>query len=300
MLAVVREAKLTGPHAASWVERLSPMREQLVESARVLVEHGEADKAAELAAGSWRVFHVLSDTTRGRAMLTAALAVGNARPSSARAMALYADGLLAFREGKQAESRARNEEALAVARAIGDRQVHALALVGLSRVALRDGDYARVRQLAAAARELVRDLDASADAAPLHLLAAGTRLAGDYDQAAKLYAESLELNRNLGDRRGQGMEHVNLGYVELHRGQIARAERHFADSDRFRNLDDAYEQATTHLTRAALAFAKGDRKRAATQLERGTSILEDAGIALDPDDAFEVQWLRDRLNGSVE
>jgi hypothetical protein len=43
---------------------------------------------------------------------------------------------------------------------------------------------------------------------PLHLLAAGTRLAGHLDQAAELYAESLELNRRLGDRRMVGVERL--------------------------------------------------------------------------------------------
>jgi hypothetical protein len=51
----------------------------------------------------------------------------------------------------------------------------------------------------------------------------------------------------------------------------------------------------THLNQAALAFAAGDSNRAADLLEQTESTLESAGIVLDPDDAFEVEWLRDRL-----
>src|SRR5205807_375291 len=80
----------------------------------------------------------------------------------------------------------------------GEEEAEALALVGLSRVAFRDGDYGRVRSLAAEARNLTRDLDPAAGTMPLHMLAAGTRLAGDLDEAANLYTESLELNRRLG------------------------------------------------------------------------------------------------------
>jgi tetratricopeptide (TPR) repeat protein len=295
IVAIAREAKLSGPQAASWVERLSPMRLQLIASARTLTENGEQQKALELAASTWRLFLISGETAQGRAMLEAALD-GKSAPTSARAMALYADGLLAFRQGNQGESRARNQEALIAARAAGDKQAEALALVGLSRVALRDKDYAKVRSLAAAARELVRNSDPSFDAAPIHLLAAGTRLSGEYDEAARLYSESLELNRRLGDSRGVGMEHVNLGYVELHRRNLEAAEQHFRESNAYRNQGDPYEQAVTHLSEAAVALAKGDRERAKEELASAKSILEGAGIALDPDDAFEVSWVETGLS----
>jgi hypothetical protein len=141
VFALARDSKLSGTEAASWMERLSPMRAELVDCARVLAGHGEHEKAVELAANTWRLFLMLSDNGQGRAMLAAALATENPRPTSARAFALYGDGALAFREGNQPDSRRRNDEALATARTVGDRQAEALALVGLSRVALRDGDY---------------------------------------------------------------------------------------------------------------------------------------------------------------
>jgi tetratricopeptide (TPR) repeat protein len=295
LLALAREAKLVGPDTATWIERLAPQREKLVEAARFLAENGEEEAAAELAANVWRVWHLSGDLAGGRQLLAGALDVGEGRPSRARALALYGDGALAFRAGAQTESQARNEAALEAARAVGDREAEALALVGLSRVAFRDGDYARVRSLAAEARELTRDLDAAAGVAPLHLLAAGTRLAGDHDEAIDLYTESLELNRRLGDSRMVGMELHNIGHVELHRGNVDAAERCFAECAVVRNHHDPYEAAMTHLNQAALAFAQGDRERAAELLRRTESTLDGVGMVLDPDDAFEVDWLRDQL-----
>jgi tetratricopeptide (TPR) repeat protein len=294
LLALAREAKLVGPAAPSWVDRLAPEREELVEAARFLAENGEEEAAAELAANVWRLWLLSGDVAGGR-QLAGALDVGEGKPSRARALALYGVGALAFRAGAQTESQERSEEALETARAVGDREAEALALVGLSRVAFREGDYARVRALAAEARELVRDLDVAAGVAPLHLLAAGTRLAGDLDEAVELYSESLELNRRLGDSRVVGMELHNIGHVELHRGNVDAAERCFAERAEIRNPDDPYEAAMTHLNHAALAFARGDRERAAEQLRRTHSTLDAAGIVLDPDDAFEVDWLRDQL-----
>lgn len=295
LLALAREAKLVGPDAGTWVERLAPQCEELVEAVRLLAENGDEEAAAELAANVWRLWLLKGDISGGRQLLAAALDSGQGRPSRARALALYGDGLLAFRAGAMIDSQDRNDAALKAARAAGDREAEALALVGLSRVALRDGDYARVRSLAAEARDLTRTLDAAAGAAPLHLLAVGTRLAGDYNEAIGLYAESLELNLRLGDSRGVAMELHNIGHVELHRGNLDAAERRFAECADVRNHDDPYEAAMTHLNHAALAFARGDRERAAELLRRTQSALHSAGIVLDPDDAFEVEWLRDRL-----
>jgi tetratricopeptide (TPR) repeat protein len=298
VFALAARAEFMGPEAPRWIELLEPERERLVETARFFARRGEEVRAAELAANVWRLWLLTGDVPGGRRLLSAALDVAERAPSRARALALYGDGLLAFRMGAQAESRERNEAALEAARAVDDREAEALALVGLSRVAFRDGDYARVRTLAAEARELTRHLDAATHAAPLHMLAAGTRLAGNYDDAAALYTESLEVNRRLGDTRMVAIELHNLGHVDLHRCSLDAAERRFAERARLHNPDDPYEAAMTHLNQAALALARGNSDRAAELLHRTQSTLNDAGIVLDPDDAFEVAWLRDRLDGS--
>lgn len=293
--ALARGATLVGPDADRWVERLAPEREQLGEAVRFLAENGEEEAATELAASVWRLWLRAGEVAEGRQLLAAVLDVAHAPLSRARALALYGDGLLAFRAGARDESQARNEAALEAARAASDREAEALALVGLSRVAFRDGDYARVRSLAGEARELTRDLDAAAGGPPLHMLAAGTRLAGAHDEAVALYRESLELNRRLGDNRMVSVELHNIGHVELHRGNLAAAERCFAECAELRRPEDLYEAAMTHLNNAALAFARGDREGAAELVERTQSTLDGAGIVLDPDDAFEVDWLRDQL-----
>jgi tetratricopeptide (TPR) repeat protein len=269
-------------------------REEAEEAIARLAANGDHEAACRVAAEQWRQWLTAGDIPGGRRLLATALA-GDGPPSRARALALYGDGLLAFRAGEQEDSKARNEAALEVARAAGDKEAESLALVGLSRVALRDHDYARVRSLAAQARELARSLDPSADVMPLHLLAAGTRLSGELDEAVALYNESLELNRSLGSDHMVGVEHHNLGHVELHRGNVDDAQRHFAECQAGRSSDDPYDVAMTDLNGAALAFAGGRRDEAAELLARAESILGEAGIALDPDDRFEVDWLHVRL-----
>jgi len=214
-----------------------------------------------------------------------------------RVRELYREGVEAFRRGEQARSRALNEEALELARAEGDGAGEALALVGLSRVAFREGDNTRVKELALTARELARATgDRSNEVSPLHMLAAGTRLSGDYDEARSLYVESLELNRSLGDTRRVGVELHNLGHVELHRGDVPAAERLFAERRELRDATDPYERAMDALNEAALAFAHGDPVAAEAPLRVAEETLAAAGIVLDPDDRFELEWLRDRIN----
>lgn len=299
LLALAREAKLTGPDAAGWVERLTPVRQDLGEAARFLTGTGEAEAAVELVSMVYRLWLLAGDVAGGRQVLAAVLDVGERKPSRARAIALYGSGLLAFRAGDMPDSKGRNEQALEVARVVGDREAEALALVGLSRVALRDHDYSRVLSLAGQARELTRDLDPAAGVWPLHLLATGTRLTQNYDEAHRLYSESLQLNRRLGSDGMVGMELFNLGFVELHRGNTDTAERCFAESVTLRGQSGPYDIAVTHLSDAALAAAHGERDRAAQLLDRASATLQRAGIVLDPDDSAEVEWLRKKLGSSA-
>lgn len=268
------------------------------EAVRSLARSGDGAAALELAASAWRDWLAAGTLEEGRAVLAETLgAPGADVPSAARVRVLYADGLLTFRQGDQESSRKRNEEALTVARAAGDRRGESDALVGLSRVSFRDGDYDRVRELAQQARELAREVGGlEAEAAPLHMLAAGTRLRGDYERARELYEESLELGRARENAHSISMELHNLGWVELHLENQAAAAARFAERGEAVGATDApYEVAMESLNDAALAWSAGEHERAAELLRAAEATLAEAGTALDPDDAFEVAWLRERL-----
>jgi tetratricopeptide (TPR) repeat protein len=265
---------------------------ELRESIERLVAQGAFADAEELAANGWRVWLTTGDLDGGRAALAALLDREAAEPSRDRAVALYADGVLAFRQGDEAGSLARSEEARDAARAAGDAPAESLALVGLCRVALRDGRYGDVVELAREARRLVGD-DEDAQAGPLHLEAAGTRLGGDYEAARALYLESLDLSRRRGNAYGEAMELHNLGHVSLRLGDVGAAEGYFA---RWRELTASshspYDRGMAALNEAALAAAHGERERGADRLARAEATLAAAGIVLDPDDASEAERLR--------
>lgn len=303
LLALSREAHWSFPSSSGnpirpgdSTEELVPERESFAELARGLVASGQEETATELAANVWRLWVAAGDAGGGRAFLASVLDAGEGRASRARALALYGDGLLAFRQGSVEESRARNEAALAAAEDSGDPEALALAHLGLSRVAFEDGEYERARSLAIRAREHARPLDpAFGGQGPVHLHAQSTRLIGEYDEAAALFAESLELNRRIGDQGMVPVELHNLGHVEIHRGDVDAAEGLFAECAQLGSDDDPYGAAMTKLNRAAVAFGRGRHEEAGRLLAEARAILEETGTDPAADDRFEIEWLGGQL-----
>ena len=267
----------------------------LEDAVRHFAETRDAGSALELFGRAWRAWLAAGAIEAGRRAARLALAIPAApdvKPWYCRT--LYADGLLAFRAGDNAGSLQRNDEALAVARKTGDIQGEVEALTGLARVALRAGDYARVVALAHEARELAAKTDQPAlSAGPLHLHAAGVRLLEDYRAARDLYLENLELSRRLGNPAGVAMEEHNLGWVSLHLGDTDAAEDHFARARQ--GASDAYGRAWQTLNSAAVALVRGRLGDAREGYASGKAQLDALGQELDPDDRFEMEWMRSRL-----
>lgn len=222
-------------------------------------------------------------------------APGSADAHPSRARVLYLDGLFAFRQGDGARSLARNDEALAAARANDDVLGQCEAMTGLARLALRAGDYPRVVAISTEAYELARRAgNEAAQSAPLHLLSAGTRLAGDYVAARRWYLESLAMGERLGNPARISQEHRNLGWVELHVGNVDAAAAHLEAAG---PVTEAYGEAWTDMEQAGLAFGHGDRETARARLASASKALSDASIVLDPDDQSELDWLTAELAG---
>jgi tetratricopeptide (TPR) repeat protein len=277
------------------MERLGVEPDAVAGAVRGFAEVDDGASALELVALTWRMWLSRGEIAEGSAVVAAALAIprGSVVPWEVRA--LYADGLLAFRAGDQPRSLVSNERALAVARQTRDVRGECDALTGLARVALRDGRYMDVVALARQARERASAAgDAQAGVGPLHLQAAGTRLQGDYPAARELYLESLRLNTELDNETWVWTELHNLGWVELHLGNVEAARSRFRERDAATD-PDAYGEAWKELNWSAVAAAEGDLTEARRRYAAGTSALEKLGMALDPDDRSELDWLTGQL-----
>ena len=273
------------------VQRLTADPVALADAVRELVASGDGASALELVGRAWRAWLSSPKLEEGRAAAASALAATQDAHGVWRARALYGDGVLAFRAGDTDGSRARNEELLELAAANDDIRGECDALTGLARVALRQGDYASVVRYAAEGRAKARLTgDIEAEAAPLHLEAAGARLSQRYDTARALYMESLELNQRLGAEPFVAMERHNLGWVDLHRGDIDAAEFWFRERDAS-SPPDAYGDAWVQLNWAAVACARGNVDEARQRYGAGKAALQRLGVTLDPDDQAEFDWL---------
>ena len=214
------------------------------------------------------------------------------------AVGIYEDSMTAFRSGDTELAEEFALELLGelsyddeVGGHLGSR-VDALCM--LARVALRRGDFWKVSSLAEEAwavslGAVERREEMMLKRMPIHLLAAGARMRGEYAEARMLYLESIELNRELGEDGMVAAEHRNLGYVELHDGQVARARELFALAAK----EDALGPYAV-LDAAVVALEDGDRRKA----RELASWFAAAGLVLDPDDAAELEALQLRLRES--
>jgi tetratricopeptide (TPR) repeat protein len=252
-----------------------------------------------MAASVWRLWILSRDLAGGRSFVATVLDAAPANPSRFRALTLYGDGLFAFWKGALGESRARNEAALADARAVRDPEATALACLGMSRVELSDGHPEQALAFATEALESARPLGVAMTQSPLHMCAQAHRAAGRFDEAAALFAESLDLNRRLGDEGMVVVELHNLGHAEIRRGRVDAAERAFEECARLGGADDPYGVAMNELNGAAVAFGRGDSKRARSLLDGAESKLTKLGVDPAADDQTEIRWLRAEL-ASVE
>jgi tetratricopeptide (TPR) repeat protein len=197
---------------------------------------------------------------------------------------LYDQGLEAFRRGDNERSRELNERSLEIARREGDANGIVDALIGLARAALRDGDLDRVHALAAEAREVAPD--EAALALPLHLDAEATRMGGDLAGARKLYEQSIDLSRRLGDSRMLAVEQANLSWVEINEGRLDEAEA-LLNASLDAVGDALYIRAFDWIGLARVAALRGDSDRARELIADADRLLSEAGVVLDPADEPE-------------
>jgi tetratricopeptide (TPR) repeat protein len=253
-----------------------------------LLERGRAEEAQALAGAQYAEWLSSGQLAEGRACIERALAA-SAATTTARASALLGSGMLAFRQGENDDAGSAFEEALAVARDVGDTALEGRALACLARVALRARDPERVLPLARGARDAYEQVGDRAGAATArHLTAAGTRLTGDYAGAADLYAESLSDARERGDELMIGAETLNLGYMKLHLGDAAAARPLFEESLRV-SRGNANVRPYSLMGMGSLALAEGDAELGARLLAAAKAAFDEGGFAIDPgsDEEFE-------------
>jgi len=300
LIAFVREARPhlapAGPSTEEWLTRLEERHDGLASLVEDLLA-ADPETAAELAGVLWTFWWLRGHMVEGRRLLERAVLI--AGPYHVEV--LKGLGTVAFRQGDLEAANQAFQQRLELITAGGDRRALADAFADLARVALRRGDFDRVREYAERGYAAAEGLEPQAVRAPLHMQAAAARMQGRLSEARALYLRSREINAELGNHLSVAAEDHNLFYVALHSGDREEAERRFhaASAWIFAN-DNAYLKPYTLLDAGVLALHDGDRERACRLIAAANRIFEDTESIPDPDDRVELDTAVDRLKSDLK
>ena len=225
-LAETARPHLSGSHQGEWLARLDLERENFL-AARTWCNR--ADNGGE---GALRILIALKLYLYSRGLLEMlrlspleALDLPGAQARTMlRSRALHTVGQVCQIMGRRPEALAYLEEALAIARELGDSGREAIVLQELGVAALDFGDTDAARQYLTSGLELANGCgDKRAQAAAANAMAQLHRSCGELDKAAPLYEQALELANELQDQQSIAVAQLNLAMVALGQGRVASA-----------------------------------------------------------------------------
>lgn len=282
--AEAADTGLRGLDARMWRERLETSLDQLRSAFEWLLDHDRpaATRMATALAEFWRTAGQIPE---GRAWLDRSLAAVDVDdPSLPRG--LYENALLAFWQGDDEVTASLLARSLEVAQHLGDRTGEAVALCGMARVALREGDLDRARDRCEEALERVAGTDDMIGRSnALHVLGVAAQMRGDLHEAADFMNRRLQVARDLGFVSSIAAEAGNLSVVERQLGNLERATEFALESLQLsERRGDEWMLPYVLNSLAGIAAAKKDYARAAKLLGAAAGMMERMGTAWPPDE----------------
>jgi predicted ATPase/class 3 adenylate cyclase len=303
-LAERAEPALKGPDQPAWLQRLEDDHDNLRRSLDWFFDHGENELATKLAGALWLFWYMHGHVSEARRWLRRALDACPDEPSESRAKVLDGAGYLANEQGERDEAislveaslsdakrvgaasaaaiagahicgvltfsdsraaLAAGEEAVALAREVGDDYLLAVALNNLGGATMSLGENERATAYLEESLALRRQIgDVSRIALSLCNVAATALLKGDNARAAALFAEAVEIATAIGDKRHISFAHSGLGWVAYRERRWEEADAHARESLRLgRELGMRTLVVEEICCLAGTAAARGDPARAA-------------------------------------
>ena len=262
----------------AWLQRCEAERANL----RAAMEWacGDPDRAEvalEMGSAIYRFWLVRGPVAEGFELLDAALEASSA-PTPERAWALLRVASLAERQGDSGGARARQSQAVALARELGDVDLEALALNDIG-VAARDaGDLETGADLGEEALVLARAGDGSALGTCLCNLG-GTYLAASRHREARALLEEARahLSRD-GDVYGLSVATHNLGIAAFQEGDLEACRRFVTEARTLhQQLQDENGEGIVLAALAQVEQAEGDLEAADRAASAALAILREVG-----------------------
>jgi non-specific serine/threonine protein kinase len=269
------------------VSQLEAEEENLRQALGWALERGEAQEGLRLAGALWTYWWYRGHFGEGRRWLGALLALPQAAArTAARARALCAQALLQFGTGWLAgrywqgsgDRRAQHEEALTIARDVGEvaGQAWNLVFLGLS-LAPTDPTTARAHLEEGLARAT-----AQGDRALVHialvLLGAVAWRQGDAAAARHWYTQSLRHSQRDGAQNGYGRALHHRASLRFQEGEVSAARRDLEESLAiYRLMHDRMAIALVLGMLGVVAATQGDSIRAGACFEEKRTLWEQVG-----------------------
>jgi predicted ATPase/class 3 adenylate cyclase len=229
-VAEAAEPNLRGLERKRWLDQLEIEHDNLRAALRRAVDASHADVALRLVAALWRFWHLHGHLAEGRRWAEDVLALPGGRTAE-RTKALTALGGLAYWMEDVPATRRAYEEALAIARELGDRRLEALGIYNLAYVPAYEGDIPGAATMIEEARAMFEELEMPRGTADcLWILGIVARLQGDVQRSRTLAEESLRLHRRAGDLFGVTDALHTLGRTALAEGDLDTAAESFLEA----------------------------------------------------------------------
>jgi non-specific serine/threonine protein kinase len=267
-----------------WLARLEVERDNL-RAALTWALANDPDLGARLAVALAEFWFRRGPFAEGRRWLAHALAHATATTPVRRIALLEGASLLALRQHDPRAARALATEALALSRAIGDRNGSAYLLRRLGNVARQDGDARRVNDLNAEALAILQAVgDASGMAYVRMNLGWAAQALGDLPQAEAYLDETLTVLRRLGDDWGVALAGNHLTGLAQERGDHRAAAAYLAECFRtWQAIGEDGHIADGLLRAGAIAAALGEPARAARLFGAAERLREAIDVHIAPD-----------------
>jgi predicted ATPase/class 3 adenylate cyclase len=278
-------AEAAEPHLRSvdhkrWLDQLEEEHDNLRAALRRAIVAGHPDIALRLVGALWRFWHLHGHLDEGRRWAEEVLTLPGADGRTAeRAKALTALGGVAYWQEDLSTTEAAYQEALAIARGLGDRLAQAEGLYNLSFPPAYRGDFKRAAAMIRESQAMFEDLGVRRGVADtVWLLAIVARLEGDNATARARAEESLAMHRQIGDRFGTTDALHVMGRIALADGDLSTAGPCFLEA--LANDEEVGNQTGMGIVLdnlAAMATAEGRHLRAVRLGGASEAIKEAAG-----------------------
>jgi non-specific serine/threonine protein kinase len=271
--------RLDGPSGPALVSRLEREHDNLRAALRWLLDHGEVERAVQLAGALWSFWEVRGHLSEGVTWLDAALASVRAGSPAARARALIGGAALRRERGDYATAAASARESVTLRRALGDQAGLAESLLILAHILALAGDPAQATALASESLAIRRQRGDTVGMA--WAMAVGGLILmfkGDFPAARTRFEEALALRQGERDNMVDAFALRGLGVLIGNEGDAIRGRRLLEQAlELFGAHDDVGGMGASLLGLGDLALRHGDRTAGCASLEEAAARLAQGG-----------------------